>query len=181
MNGQYIMALAPQAVVGLARPRLEQLGLWRPAFDGAERPWLAKLVALLQPRSRTLLQLAELAVPYLVDDEALDYEAKAARKHLKGETLVQDLTELSERLAATEPWEHEPLERELRTLAERRGVSAGKVIHPLRLALTGRGASPGIFDVLELLGRERTLGRLRRLVERVESGALPRPDAPARS
>jgi nondiscriminating glutamyl-tRNA synthetase len=58
-------------------------------------------------------------------------------------------------------------EAALRALAESKGVSAAKLIHPLRLALTGRGASPGIFDVMIVLGKDRTLRRLRRLIERL--------------
>jgi glutamyl-tRNA synthetase len=50
-------------------------------------------------------------------------------------------------------------------VAEDRGLSAGKLIHPLRLAVTGQGVSPGIFDVLVVLGRERSLRRLRRLID----------------
>ncbi|HEX7681420.1 MAG TPA: glutamate--tRNA ligase, partial [Thermoanaerobaculia bacterium] len=58
-------------------------------------------------------------------------------------------------------------EAALRGLAETQGVSAAKLIHPLRLALTGRGASPPIFDVAVVLGKERTLRRLQRLIERL--------------
>jgi len=64
------------------------------------------------------------------------------------------------RLRAAPVWEAEPLEAALRTLAESRGIGAGKLFQPLRVALTGSAASPGIFDVLILLGRERSLARI---------------------
>jgi glutamyl-tRNA synthetase len=62
-------------------------------------------------------------------------------------------------------WEHEPLEASLRTEAEALGVGAGKLIHPLRVALTGATAGPGIFDVVVLLGRDETVRRLDRALE----------------
>ena len=64
-------------------------------------------------------------------------------------------------------WTREELEVSLRDLASQMEVGAGKLIHPLRVALTGNMASPGIFDVLSLLGRERSLGRIEDAVERI--------------
>jgi glutamyl-tRNA synthetase len=69
-------------------------------------------------------------------------------------------------------WSEEALEAALRGLAEERGLAAGKLIHPVRLAVTGRNASPGLFEVVALLGRERTIARLRRLLDRLSSGLL---------
>jgi len=63
-------------------------------------------------------------------------------------------------LAATSDWHTGSLEEALRKVAERRGVGAGKLFQPLRVALTGSAVSPGIFDVLMLLGRERSLARI---------------------
>jgi glutamyl-tRNA synthetase len=70
-----------------------------------------------------------------------------------------------ERLARLPQWEAQALEEALRELAEERGVAAGKVFQPLRLALTGASVSPGIFDVLLAAGRDLTLGRLDQAVE----------------
>ena len=70
-------------------------------------------------------------------------------------------------LASVQPFEVLATEQAVRAVAERRGISAAKVIHPLRLALTGRGSSPPVFDVAVVLGRERTLRRLDRLIGRV--------------
>ena len=72
-------------------------------------------------------------------------------------------------LAAT-PWDVDALESALRTLAAERGIGAGKVFQPLRVALTGLSASPGIFDVLLILGRERSVRRVERAIEHIEAG-----------
>ncbi len=60
-----------------------------------------------------------------------------------------------------------------RALAEERDISAGKLIHPVRLAVVGSGSSPGLFEVLELLGRDRTLARLERLVDFLTKQSAP--------
>jgi glutamyl-tRNA synthetase len=70
-------------------------------------------------------------------------------------------------LESVQPFDVIATEQAVRAVAERRGISAGKLIHPLRLALTGRGSSPPVFDVAVVLGRERTLRRLDRLITRV--------------
>jgi glutamyl-tRNA synthetase len=70
-------------------------------------------------------------------------------------------------LANVNPFDVVATERAVRGVAEKRGIGAGKLIHPLRLAITGRGSSPPVFDVACVLGRERTLRRLDRLISRV--------------
>jgi glutamyl-tRNA synthetase len=77
------------------------------------------------------------------------------------------MQELYDALFATEPFDIATTEAALRAVAEARGVSAGKYIHPLRVALVGRAASPPIFDVAVILGKERTLRRLRRMIEQL--------------
>jgi glutamyl-tRNA synthetase len=132
------------------------------------------LVALLQVRARTVDDLALQAVPFVRDE--LEFEEKAVAKHWARDPDAAE-ERMSRLLAVLEEseWAEEPLEAELRALAGEMGIGAGKVIHPLRVALTGRTASPGIFEVLVMLGRERSLARLRDGIRRVRE--LP----PARS
>lgn len=159
MNGQYLMRMRADDVYEHLVP-----------FLGADaRPFeeLRPVIELNKTRARTLKELAELMVPFFVSDDTLEYDADAVKKHIKGDDLGGRLLELRDVLAATEPFDVTTTEQALRTLAESRGVSAGKLIHPLRLALTGRGASPPIFDVAVVLGKERTLRRLARLIERL--------------
>ncbi|HEY2324144.1 MAG TPA: glutamate--tRNA ligase, partial [Thermoanaerobaculia bacterium] len=105
--------------------------------------------------------------PFLVPDESIDYEPDAVKKHVKGDDLADRMTALHNALAEVEPFDITTTEAALRGVAELRGLSAGKLIHPMRLALTGRGASPPIFDVAVALGRDRTLRRLKRLIEKI--------------
>ena len=164
LNGQYIAALPVDEFVSLTKPRLQAAGLWREEYDGMRREWLRQVAALVQPRCKTLADVVEAARPLLDPSDEYPYEEDAAEKHLAGGDVAGHIAALRDSLADVEPWERKGLEAALRRLAETRGVSAGKLIHPTRLAVTGRGASPGIFEVLEILGRERSIARMERLV-----------------
>jgi glutamyl-tRNA synthetase len=111
--------------------------------------------------------MADQMAYYFVDDDAVEYEAEAVRKHVKDDEVAQRLRELHDVLVAAEPFDVTSAESALRKLAEQRGIGAGKLIHPLRLALTGRSVSPPVFDVAAVLGKDRTLRRLGRLIDQV--------------
>ncbi len=162
MNGQYLMRMS-------ADEMYPQLAPFLPGDHSLDE--LRAAIELNKSRGRTLKEIAAHLEPYLVEDAAIEYDAEAAKKHLKGDDLGGRLTELHDVLASVEPFDVVASEAALRALAESKGVSAAKLIHPLRLALTGRGASPPIFDVAVVLGRERTLKRLRILIDRLASGS----------
>jgi glutamyl-tRNA synthetase len=160
MNGQYLMRMTAAEIyphlvpfLGDDVPSLEEIG---PAIE------------LNKMRGRTLRDIAELLQPYRVADEQLEYDPEAVKKHLKGDELADRMRALHAALAAVEPFDVATTEEALRALAESHAVGAGKLIHPLRLALTGRGASPPIFDVAVVLGKERTLRRLQRLIDTLD-------------
>ena len=157
MNGQYLMRMSVDEIYPHLVPFL---GDRAQSIDE-----LRGMIELNKTRARTLKELAELMEPFLLDDDALEYEPDAVKKHIKGDDLAARLNELHDTLAATDPFDVTSTEAALRTLAESRGLGAGKLIHPLRLALTGRGSSPPIFDVAVVLGKERSLRRLRRMIE----------------
>jgi glutamyl-tRNA synthetase len=157
MNGQYLMRMPAEEIY----PHL------LPFIPEAPLETLRPVIELNKTRARTLRELADLIAPYTAGDDALEYEADAVKKHLKGDDLAARLTELHETLAKTEPFDVTTTEAALRALAESRGLGAGKLIHPLRLALTGRGSSPPVFDVAVVLGKERSLKRLQRLIEKL--------------
>jgi glutamyl-tRNA synthetase len=90
----------------------------------------------------------------------VDYDADAVTKHLSSPDARAHLAAVRELCAAAEPFTAAALEPGLRALAAARGVKAGVLIHPTRVAVTGRAESPGIFEVLELLGRDRVLARM---------------------
>ena len=159
MNGQYMMRMSAAELAPALRPFLPP--------DAPPPEALAPAIELNKGRARTLRELANLLDPYLSDDRAIDYEPDAIRKHLKGEDLQERMRALYDTMAAVEPFDVNTSELALRGLAERSGIGAGKYIHPFRVALTGRLSSPPIFDVAVTLGKERSLRRLQRLIERL--------------
>lgn len=165
MNGQHMTRMPIADFDAIVRPALIDSGVTSDTDLRARQEWWHQLIELLRIRSRTTTEFVSLALPYFRDDVTLDEQAMA--KHWKDPGAVRTmLHRVRERLALA-PWTAEALEESLRTLAAELGVSAGKLFQPLRVALTGAGESPGMFDVLLLLGRERCLHRLTAAVERL--------------
>ena len=116
------------------------------------------MVELLRPRAKRLTDFVEKGRPFLVDQVA--YDAEAVKKHLSSPEALAHLAAVRDTSAAVEEFTAAALEPAIRALAESRGVKAGVLIHPTRVAVVGRAESPGIFEVLELLGRDRALARM---------------------
>ena len=116
------------------------------------------MVELLRPRAKRLTDFVEKGRPFLVDQVA--YDAEAVKKHLSSPEALAHLAAVRDTSAAVEEFTAAALEPAIRALAESRGVKAGVLIHPTRVAVVGRAESPGIFEVLELLGRERAVARM---------------------
>jgi len=158
MNGQHLNMLPLADVEPLITPAIVQAGLATSDWLAANRTWYTTLLELLRVRSRTVDDVVRQAAPYFGD--AVELDADAVAKQWKDPTTADLLAESRSALAAVSEWSAPPLEEALRGVAERRGIGAGKLFQPLRVALTGSAVSPGIFDVLTLLGRDRSLSRI---------------------
>jgi len=154
-------------VLALVGPELVAEGLVSPAELEARPPWLLALVDLLKVRARSTLEIAPQARALL--GETVEYDEAAVAKQWRDPATAERLRAVREALAAVEPWTPEAIEPVLREVAERLGVGLGKVAQPLRVALTGSAASPGIDQVLWLMGREKALRRVDAAVSRIES------------
>ncbi|HHI97909.1 MAG TPA: hypothetical protein ENJ96_08675 [Thermodesulfatator atlanticus] len=126
-----------------------------------DRRYLEEALETVKPRARTLLEAAEMLRFYLVEE--IDYDPEAARKFLTPD-IAPVLERLLEELSGVE-FKDEPLERLFRGLAEETGLKLKKIAQPVRVALTGKTVSPGLFEIMRILGRERVLRRLRRALE----------------
>lgn len=164
LNGKHLAEKPASELLGMVGARLEAVsGVDRARLEDAE--WMSRLIDLIKTRARTIDDLADQAVPFTTD--RLEYEDKAIAKHwAKDPAAASDRLESLASLWADADWTEQKLEEGLRGLAEGLGIGAGKLIHPLRVALTGRMSSPGIFEVLVLLGRDRSLHRIERGIER---------------
>jgi len=159
MNGQHLSLLASETLEPLVIAALVDAGLATRTQLEARRGWLLALIELLKVRSRTIDDIVRQAIPYLA--EHVSYDPEAVAKQWKDRAATVDLlSSVRNTLASVDTWEPPIMEEALRLQAERRGVGAGKLFQPLRVALTGLTVSAGIFDVLALLGRDRTLARI---------------------
>jgi glutamyl-tRNA synthetase len=154
LNAHYIKSRVPESLLPLIKPRWEAMGL---PVDQRDDAWAAKVIVSLQERARTLNAMAESARFYF--PVALDYDPAASKKFLTPENGAL-LETLSGRLAALTEWSEASLEPVFKGLAEEQGLKLGAVIQPTRVAVTGSTASPGMYEVLFLLGRELSLSRI---------------------
>jgi len=160
MNAEYIRTMLPDELLPMVRKEMEAAGLWRPEYDGEARDWFTRTVDLIRQRFYTLKDFTGQGRAYFADD--FEFDEAAVAKNLKKEPRLRELLPaLAERLAGVEPWTTEAVEAALRSSAEEAGVKAGLLINASRTALTGQAVGPSMFDVFEVVGRERSAGRLR--------------------
>lgn len=158
LNGQYLRRLPPAEVCRRATTWLDAAGLpWR----DADPAWLDEVIVAVRERVRTLAELPEAIGYFFKAPERFDPDG--IKRHMRPETPVL-LEEAAERLAALPEWSAAAAEAAYRALAEERGVKAAVIIHPTRLALTGRTVGPSLFHIVELLGRDESCQRLRRFI-----------------
>ncbi len=156
MNAQYISRMPAEELLARSAP-----------YASAGMPPIAaavKAIELHRTRVRTPIEMGRALSTYARDPES--YDADGLKKHVKPDTGVL-LEKLLGRYEALADWKMESLEVALREAAEEAGVSAGKLIHPTRLALTGTTVGAPLFDVAALLGKETSLRRLRKFLETI--------------
>jgi glutamyl-tRNA synthetase len=163
LNSQYIMKTAPEKLVELVMPFL----LKEKIVEGGKSPnkeWLAKAIITLQERSKTLIELAESLRYYISDD--VEYNVKARAKFLIEKNLPY-LIELKESLKAIDIFTVSEIEKVFLSIVEKHGIKLGNIAQPVRVAMTGKTESPGIFEVLEIAGKEKTLKRLENAIQAI--------------
>jgi glutamyl-tRNA synthetase len=164
MNGQHLSLLTAAVLEPKVTPELIATGLVTSEELERRHDWYLALIDLLKVRARTVHDIVRQAVPYFPGQ--IEYDSGAVAKNWKDPAATAELLgTVRDRLAALPQWEAQAMEEALRQLAEERGLAAGKVFQPLRLALTGASVSPGIFDVLLAAGRDLSLARLDQAVE----------------
>ena len=163
-NAQYLSQLSPDDLVRFVKPLLQAAGLWDEDFDHAgKREWLQRVLRLVVPRVKRLPDFVDQARPFLT--ATIEYDSEAVRKHLGTADLDTHIEALIVALEEDDgPFDEAAIERILRSVADARGVKAAALIHAARIGATGKAVSPGIFEVLALLGKPLTLSRLRDLV-----------------
>jgi glutamyl-tRNA synthetase len=162
-NQQHIARLAPEELARRIKPSLDAAGLWRDEYLGDRHAWFFAVLELLKPRAKRLDDFAVHGRFFFGD--AVQYDAAAVEKHLRVPGMRAHLAALDAAFAELPTFDSASTEAALRGTAETRGVKAGSLIHAVRTAVTGTLVSPGLFDVLALVGRERVRARLRTAAE----------------
>ncbi len=157
LNQHYIKESKPEELAPLLLPFLKEMGL--PATVG---PRLNMIVKTLQERSKTLKEMAEGAAFYFRD--RVEYDPKAAEKFLTPES-SELFSLLADRLSALPVFDAVSMEGAFNSILAEKDMKLGKLAQPVRVALTGGTISPGIFETMEALGKEKTIERLRTALE----------------
>lgn len=161
LNAQYIRECPSEGLARDVMPFLEKLG-----FKSLDENQVMAAVETLKPRSKTLVEMAQNASFYFLED--LVYEPVAAAKFLKPEA-VGPMREIKEQLETLPEFTQKGLEKVFSQFIDEKRIKLGKIAQPLRVALTGSSASPGLFEVMEALGRQKVMKRIEKALAYISS------------
>ena len=162
VNAEHIKISPPAQIAQALVPLLEAAGL-TDEVQAVSASWLAQLVILVKERAKTLVEMVSWVRPYF--GQAVTFDDEAAKTCLTP-AIAPILGKLLTRFEALPAFSKQQWEEAFKQLVEEEGVKMGQLAQPVRVALTGRTASPGLFEVIEVLGRDRTLFRLRQGIDR---------------
>jgi glutamyl-tRNA synthetase len=156
LNGEYIMKEKSEELLPLLK---EQLTAAKIDISEAADEYLTKLIDLYKIRMKTLSEFKGLTECFFEDDFRIDEEGK--KKFLDNERNKENIKIFADRLEGLEDFSHENIEKICRDIAEERSLKAAEIIHPTRLAISGKTKGAGLFEMMELLGKEKVLERMR--------------------
>ena len=160
MNAEYVRTMPLEELLPMVRTELRANKLWREEYADDEREWFSKTVDLIRQRYFTLKDFSSQGRAYFSDD--FDFDEAAVNKNLRKEPRLRELLQgLADKLETVEPFNVETSEAALRAFSDEAGVKAGLLINGARTMLTGQGVGPSMFEIFDLLGRERSVVRLR--------------------
>ncbi|AEH45189.1 glutamyl-tRNA synthetase [Thermodesulfatator indicus DSM 15286] len=165
LNAHYIRQEDTERLAEMVLPFLLRLGI---KIDNPKDEKFLKAVESVKPRARTLKEMAEMMAFYFVPE--VEYEEKAARKFLKPDILPV-LEELLDALKNMPAFEEKALEDLFRGLAEKHQLKLKHVAQPVRVALTGRTVSPGLFEIMDILGKETVIKRLEKALQHIREAS----------
>ena len=155
---QHIARLAPDELAVRLEPVFERAGIWDGSYLDARHAWFFAVLELLRPRARRLDDFATQGRFFFTD--AIEYDPAAVEKHLRAGGVAEHLIAVDGALAGLPTFDARSIEEAVRAVAAARSVKAGVLIHAIRVAVTGSAVSPGLFEVVTLVGRERARARI---------------------
>jgi glutamyl-tRNA synthetase len=168
-NGVYIRSLSLPDLAKKCLPHLQEAGLASDNPSDSELEYISKVLALEQERIKTLNDAPKIADFFLLADDQYQFEEKAVGKWLSSDSSKDKLEKVIGIFEGLVEWTIEALEASVKSLAETLDVKPAEIIHPIRVAISGRTVGPGLYESIEVLGRNRTLNRLHRAIDIIES------------
>lgn len=160
MNAEYIRTMPLEELMPMVKTELRANKLWKEEYADEEHDWLVRTVDLIRQRFHTLKDFSAQGRAYFSDD--FDFDEAAVNKNLKKEPRLRELLPaLAERMEQVDPFDAASAETCLRQFADHAGVKAGLLINGCRTMLTGQAVGPSMFEIFEILGRNRSVERLR--------------------
>ncbi len=173
MNGQYMRKLTPDELVEWYLKFAVPAGIGTEEELRAKGDWLKKALVSLQERSQTLEELVESSRFYFgLATDGSAYDEAAVRKLFTKPGIADLLRKGAAALGALTEWNLEIEEKAYRDLIEREGIKGGDLIHPTRLALTGKTVGPGLFEIVDILGKDESVARLNAAAAYIEEKGL---------
>jgi glutamyl-tRNA synthetase len=166
MNGLYLAEKTAQSLIPEILPVWKEKG-WVDANRAENDAHLLKVIDVLKVRSKRLTELVDSSSYFFTEPSS--YEEKAVKKNFNSEA-TGILNNLSDLLQNDIQFTHDSIESVFRTYSEQNNVSSGKLIHPTRLAVSGVSFGPGLFELLEMLGKEQVVSRMKKAAIYIEKG-----------
>lgn len=162
MNGQYILTMSDEELLNHLQPYLTTYGFVEQQEIESKHDWLIHVCRLMKPRLKTLSEINEKGRYFFLDD--FEYEKDALSKHLNEKTLLL-IKNFSAELHRVQNFDAQSIEQTLRNFAKKNNVKAREIIHSLRVFVTGLEGGPGLFETLDLLGKETCMRRINKVLE----------------
>ncbi|MCL4694642.1 MAG: glutamate--tRNA ligase, partial [Candidatus Hydrogenedentes bacterium] len=163
LNGQHIRSLSVDDLMNRVRPILDAAGL---DTTTKSPEFLAQMVAICQEKLATLNDIVQQCDFFFV--EPAEYDEKSVRKQWDKDDAVERMEAIVRVMESVDAWDHDTLKAAYEALAEKSGTGLGQLVHPTRLALTGKSVGPGLFELTALLGRETSIARMRKAMDYVK-------------
>lgn len=163
LNGNYIRSVDIDRLTELAIPFMQQAGLLSYDISDSQYEYLKRIVSAVRERSHTLQEIADACFYFLSD--VFEFDPAGVKKHFEKDGVVELLERGRIALEKVEDFNAASTEAAYRSLIAELGIKGADIIHPTRLAISGRTVGPGLFDIMELLGKERTLARMDKAIE----------------
>jgi len=165
-NATYVRTMNLEDLMPYVKAELSEHGLWRDSYEDADRDWFIRTIDLIRARFHTITDFSSKGKPYFSDQ--FEFDEKAVRKNLLKEECLPDLLPLlAGDLASLNTFHKDAIEEAFRSSAERHGIQAGILINAARTAVSGSSVGPGLFEMLEMMGKERVAVRLQQAAKMI--------------